>query len=410
MAAVFVEAQRSMRRRNVAAMLAAITAVGISQTVTVPAGGLTLAGFAPSFSSSANQGFTAPTGALTLAAFAPTFSQSTSGVFTPPTGALTLAGFAPSIVISEQTGVSTQYAYVDRSNVQPRRNVRYQLLAIANPPGVGNAFAIPAAGLTLQAFAPSFVQGSLVFAGQDGQQETFAEYWQPQIRSYLAALQPPGTRSFNIPTAGLTLAAFAPTIGISGNLFVPTGSLTLTAFAPTFTQAASGRIDIPLGSMSLTGFAPIFGVSGVVFVPTTALSLTGYAPSFSQTTANTGGPRYIIKRLRARRWIVSAVTYLQFDPKGPDEAVKLTFDFSPDLTEGITLGGTPIIAYTTRLGADTSPSSIANGTVSIDGTGMKVIVPVQGGIDGCDYSIHALCDTSDPQVTLSLTGILSVRS
>jgi hypothetical protein len=123
-----------------------------------------------------------------------------------------------------------------------------------------------------------------------------------------------------------------------------------------------------------------------------------------------GGPRYIIKRIRARRWIVSAATYLQFDPKGPDENVKLTFDFGPDLPSGVTLNGSPSVTYTVKSGADLAPNALANGLPGFDSTDSKVIVPVHGGVDGCDYSIHAKCSTTDPLITLSLTGVLSVRS
>ncbi len=123
-----------------------------------------------------------------------------------------------------------------------------------------------------------------------------------------------------------------------------------------------------------------------------------------------GEPRYIIKRLRMRRFTVSATSYLQFEPKAPDESVELTFDFSPDLAEGVALAGVPTLTVTMNAGSDPTPASIANGSPGVDVTATKVIVPVTAGLDACDYNVHVRIATTDPLLILSLTGILPVRS
>jgi hypothetical protein len=122
----------------------------------------------------------------------------------------------------------------------------------------------------------------------------------------------------------------------------------------------------------------------------------------------TGGPRYIIRRIRTRNFTVSSQTYLNFDPKYTDEKVKLTFDFAPDLPAGVTLQGTPLITITTIQGTDPAPASLANGNAGLDVSATQIIVPVQAGVAGCNYDLHAWCATTDPMLTLSLSAQLSV--
>lgn len=121
-----------------------------------------------------------------------------------------------------------------------------------------------------------------------------------------------------------------------------------------------------------------------------------------------GSPRYIIKRIRARRWTVSCNTYAFFESKAPDESVKLTFDFSPDLPAGVTLSGSPTVTFTVYSGADANPSAIANGLALPNEADTAIIVPVDTGMDGVTYKIHVLIATTDPQLILSLTGFLPV--
>lgn len=124
----------------------------------------------------------------------------------------------------------------------------------------------------------------------------------------------------------------------------------------------------------------------------------------------TPGARYTIARIRARQWMISCNTYSQFGTKAPDEDVKLTFDFTRDLPAGITLTGLPTTTYAVETGLDANPGALANGSAGTDVTQKMVVVPVQGGVDGVTYKIHALCATTDPDIMLSLTGYLSVAA
>jgi len=91
---------------------------GGGQTIAVPAGALTLTGFAPTVSAAANVVVSVPAGALALTGFAPTVVN--PHTIAVPAGALTLTGFAPSVLS-------------------------------------GATIAVPAGSLTLTGFAPSVV-------------------------------------------------------------------------------------------------------------------------------------------------------------------------------------------------------------------------------------------------------------
>lgn len=123
-----------------------------------------------------------------------------------------------------------------------------------------------------------------------------------------------------------------------------------------------------------------------------------------------GGPRYVVKQPRTRNFTVSASMAFRVEKKQPLELLPITFDFSPDLLAGETLTGTPTVAITLSLGTDPTPANIANGAAGIDVTGTKVIVPVQGGLDLCEYDITVTVQTTNALKTLTLVGTLPVRA
>lgn len=104
------------------------------------------------------------------------------------------------------------------------------------------------------------------------------------------------------------------------------------------------------------------------------------------------------------------MTTLRFDVKDPAEKVVLTFDMTNGLSTGEILTGSPTVTCTVLNGVDGSPSSVLNGAASLDGTAKKVLVPVQAGVDGVDYIVHATCSTTNGLKMLALGAILPVRS
>lgn len=95
--------------------------------------------------------------------------------------------------------------------------------------------------------------------------------------------------------------------------------------------------------------------------------------------------------------------------KSVSEKIPLIFDFSADLSTGETLNGTPTVTFLIEEGADASPNGIANGPAAPDATLTKIVVPVQAGLDGCDYRITVLCATTNTLKTPIRVGILPVR-
>lgn len=96
-----------------------------------------------------------------------------------------------------------------------------------------------------------------------------------------------------------------------------------------------------------------------------------------------------------------------FSNKLPEEAVVLTFNFSPDLGS-LTLTGTPTITVSVAQGSDPTPSAILNGTPQMDSTQTQWLVPVKAGIGGVSYLIAVLTNTTQTDTILELQAILPV--
>lgn len=104
------------------------------------------------------------------------------------------------------------------------------------------------------------------------------------------------------------------------------------------------------------------------------------------------------------------MTAIRFGAKDPEEKVPLTYDMANGLDSGEVLTGTPTAAISVASGADPSPSLVLNGAPYLDSTTKKIMVPVQGGVDGADYLIKAKCSTNNPNKLLTLSAVLPVRA
>jgi hypothetical protein len=98
-----------------------------------------------------------------------------------------------------------------------------------------------------------------------------------------------------------------------------------------------------------------------------------------------------------------------FDVKDPAESVPLTFDFGLDLASGETLSGYASVAITVLSGTDPMPANLLAGQVVFDSTATKVIVPVQGGVNGCVYEFVVKCATTNPYKNLVWVALLPVN-
>lgn len=246
----------------------------------------------------------------------------------------------------------------------------------------------------------------------------------PASRSLALSILAQSEMSIRLPTKGTgalyTVSAIVPFAPLS--VWMREVSQSIGLARPTIGVFIPPKPPIP--------FTPIQGLMARLEIAATHIFPGWAAPFLAPFVPRlTGEARYIIKRLRARRFTiagigveytirrprgrrftVSAVSYLQFEPKDPGEEVKLTFDATPDLFgTGVTLNGAPVVTVTMKDGNDPSPSAILNGTAGLDPTSLKVIVPVQGGLNLCDYDVRVKCATTDPQIVWALSGILPIR-
>jgi hypothetical protein len=206
-----------------------------------------------------------------------------------PLAGLSLTGFPPTVTVTGAEGTKQveRARFFESQILQPRRKFGALYQAIVSAPGAGPTTAVPTAVLNILGFAPTITQATPVFSGRDLQGERDQEFWQPNRRSFLHALRPPGSVSVTVETASLSLTGFEPTIFVSGNLFIPTATLTLTGFEPTITQAFGGVVNVELGQLNLSAFAPLITISGAIFVPTAQMTITGYPPTISFGAAPT---------------------------------------------------------------------------------------------------------------------------
>lgn len=96
--------------------------------------------------------------------------------------------------------------------------------------------------------------------------------------------------------------------------------------------------------------------------------------------------------------------------KDPDEAIVVTFDFSPALDAGETLSSIESVTVEVSAGVDPAPGDILTGQAIITVDSLMVQQPVVGGVNGVNYNIKALAQTSTPSKRLAVTAILPVRS
>lgn len=98
-----------------------------------------------------------------------------------------------------------------------------------------------------------------------------------------------------------------------------------------------------------------------------------------------------------------------FSPKAPPEHVVLTFDFTNLLEADETLTDVVSVNVVARVSPDPNPTAILGAGAVIDETGKKFYQPVTGGLNGVDYVIYPLMDTSNPMKRIMFSATLPVR-
>ena len=195
---------------------------GGASTIAVPAGSLSLTGFAPTVTASANQAIAVPSASLSLTSFAPTVLS--SRLVQVPAAALTLTAYAPTVTATANRFINPPAAALTLTGFAP------SVLA-----GGGAVVQVPAAGLTLTGHVPTVTATA--------------------------------NQAIAVPAGSLTLTGYAPSVLSGTTVFVPAGSLTLTSFAPSVVTTANSLVSVPAAALALTGYAPTVS-NGVSAIPT----------------------------------------------------------------------------------------------------------------------------------------------
>jgi hypothetical protein len=233
-------------------------------TVSIPAGSLTLTGYAPTVVTTANQTVAVPAGTLTLTGNNPTVVATDNQTVAVPAGSLSLTGFAPTVTAGNNQTVAVPLGTLTLTGNAPT------VVASGN-----QTISVPAGSLTLTGFNPTVVASD---------HQTIAV---PAGTLVLTGIAPTVTVSgagavlIQVPSGTLTLGGHNPTVIATGNITVsiPAGSLSLTGYQPTVLTPRT--VQVPAGTLALTGNNPTVVITSnqIISIPTGNLTLTGYAPT-----------------------------------------------------------------------------------------------------------------------------------
>jgi hypothetical protein len=188
---------------------------GGGNTIAVPAGSLTMTGFAPTVATTANNVIAVPLATMTLTGNAPTVTATQNNLIEVPAGSLTMTGFAPSVQVGGNQSISVPLGTLTMTGLTPT-------VTATNHQTV----AVPAGSLSLTGFAPTVIASA--------------------------------NNVIAVPAGSLTINGFAPTVAVSDHnlIAVPLGTLTMTAIAPSVQASGPQVIDVPLGALTITVYAP----------------------------------------------------------------------------------------------------------------------------------------------------------
>lgn len=149
------------------------TLAGGGTTVAVPAGALTLTGFAPTVTAGGTASTSVPAGAVTLTAYAPTVTAGGTASTSVPLGTVTLTGYAPTVTVGGAASIDVPLGTVALTGYAPTVTTGGQA-----------QIDVPLGAVTLTGYVPTVTTTEHV---------------------YIA-----------VPTAAMTLAAYVPTVTTSG--------------------------------------------------------------------------------------------------------------------------------------------------------------------------------------------------
>lgn len=234
--------------------------VSVPQSVSVPAGSLTLSPQVPTVDVTENQFISVPVVSLSLTTQAPTVVTSDHQLISVPLSTLSLAALVPTVSTTDHQSVATPAASLSLTTLVPTVSLTEHI-----------TIAVPAVSLSLAAQAP--------VVSISGNQSIDV----PSVSLSLSAQVPTVTatvhQTISVPLVSLSLTAQTPTITVTALVSIPTTALSLTTAAPTV--ATTADVALPLATLTLTTYAPTVSalVPQTISVPTGALSITTYSPT-----------------------------------------------------------------------------------------------------------------------------------
>lgn len=193
---------------------AVVSAGGGGTTVSVPASSISVTGFAPTVSASADISLSIPAGSVAVSGLAPTVSVSANVDVDVPQGSLSVTGFAPSVNVSDAVEISVGAGSLTVNGLAPTVTVS-DFVEVSVPTGsvsvtglaplvtIGNAqvVPVPAGAVNIQGYAPGISVTSNI--------------------------------SVEIPAGTVEITTFAPNVGTDFSVTVPAGSASITGYEPT---------------------------------------------------------------------------------------------------------------------------------------------------------------------------------
>lgn len=146
---------------------------GGSVYIDVPAGAVTLTGYAPTVTAVGTASTSVPAGAVTLTAFAPTVTAGGTASTSVPLGTVTLTGYAPTVTVGGSASID-----------------------------------VPLGTVALTGYAPTVTTG--------GQAQIDVPLGTVTLTGYVPTVTTTEHVYIAVPTAAMTLAAYAPTVTTSG--------------------------------------------------------------------------------------------------------------------------------------------------------------------------------------------------
>lgn len=211
-----------------------------------------------------------------------------------PVVGITVTPYPPAVQgIFEPMPVSTPPTYFDQPTAYVRSNrwldpFRWNALNYASS---GTTINVPTAAITVTPFVPNVYEGFLwlYLPSDDG--------WWPEPDTYykrnagynftlLSAPTTPGNVTINMPSVGISVAAFPPNVTASGGGYtanVPVVNVTVTPYAPAVTQINSITLNVPVAQIQVQPYPPQLGAIGV---PVAQITIGAFPPTVINSSPN----------------------------------------------------------------------------------------------------------------------------